>query len=554
MQSAALRLIVERQQEIDNFVPETFYYFGLLTDILPFYLVNPKTLVKKALTKEQVELLKEQLAGIKQVAIKDIQQKIEKSSPPAPFTTSTLQQMANKLYGFSAKTTMRIAQELYQGMDIPGLGRKALITYMRTDSVQLSDLAINTARKYIKEKLGQEYLNPAPRKYKTRAKLAQEAHEAIRPVYLDIEPSQLKGKIPETHFKLYSLIWKRTIATQMKPAEYIVVSASLDLVPQTGNKEIDSNIFAVKEKFLSFEGYLRVYGKVAGAIQGDSNNTENADTNNKLAENNQKQLNLRKLQDLKHGQKLNVSKLDIQEFQTKPKPQYTDATLVKMLEKLGIGRPSTFATIIDTLIRRGYVERRSKYLVPTDTGKLVLKFLLEHFPNIVDYNFTAQMEDNLDKIAQGKLDKISFLNDFYPSFIKQIKEKEESVQKQDLIVLEKTDKTCPKCGAPMVLKLGRYGKFYSCSRFPECDGMLPYIDENKYIIPDKAKTGEWVLKVGPYGKFWAHKDYPKVKETSPLLLKETCPKCGTPLVERKGKNGRIFIACSAYPKCRYVKR
>ena len=528
VQSAALRLIVERQEEIDNFKPETLYYLGLETPDAKFWVLDKKKFTKYQIKPEELDDFKKKLEGLQTVKVADVTKTIEKETPPPPFTTSSLQQTANKLYGFSAKTTMRIAQELYQGMDIEGLGRKALITYMRTDSVRLSNVAIGSIRKFVKEKYGEEMLNPQARVYKTRTKLAQEAHEAIRPVYINITPEELKGKIPETHYKLYKLIWMRTLATQFKPAGYTVIKATLDV------DLTKDTILGVKQRVLSFAGYKSLY---------------NIDKSSE-----EKQEEYDKLLALKPGVELKVLELITEQFETKPPAPYTDATLVKKLEKLGIGRPSTFASIIDTLIRRGYVERQSKYLIPTDTGKIVLKFLKEHFPQIVDYDFTAKMEDKLDDIAQGTESRVKFLSNFYPDFKKQIEQKEEKVKKQDLVVLEKTDKTCPKCGAPMVLKLGRYGKFYSCSRFPECNGMLPYIDENKYVIPEKAKTGEWVLKAGPYGKFWAHKDYPKVKETAPLLLKETCPKCGAHLVERKNKKGRTFIGCSAYPKCDYIRR
>ncbi len=528
VQSAALRLIVERHREIENFRPETLYYLGLKANDLDFYLLKQKGFAKLALDKNAKEKeVKQVLQNLKQVKISKIKDYEEKINPPPPFTTSTLQQTANKLFGFSAKTTMRLAQELYQGVEIQGIGRKALITYMRTDSVRLADSAIYKIRDFIAQKYGESLVNDTVRKYKTRSKLAQEAHEAIRPVYFNLPPEKLKGKIPEPHFKLYRLIWNRTVATQAKPAIYIGRLIKLDV------KSLQEKAFyGLNSKYLVFEGFKKIWGTLKS--EEDSNNSA--------------------IKDLKAGDTLSVQDILINEFKTTPPPYYTDATLVKKLEKLGIGRPSTFATIIDTLIRRTYVERQGKYLVPTDSGIIVNDFLVKHFPQIVDYSFTAEMEDKLDTIAAGKLKKVEFLSKFYPDFVKQIEDKEKNVSKQDLVILEKTDKKCPKCGAPMVLKLGRYGKFYSCSKFPECDGMLPYLDEDKYVIPEKARSGQWVLKVGPYGKFWAHKDYPKVKETAPLLLKEKCPKCGANLVERVGKNKRKFIACSAYPKCKYIKR
>ncbi len=524
VQSAALRLIVERHREIIDFKPETLFYVGLETPIGIFYLLNAKKHTKLALDKEAKDKEFEILEALDKIVVKEVNEYEEKNTPPPPFITSTLQQEANRLFGFSAKTTMQLAQQLYQGVDIPTVGRKGLITYMRTDSVQLSDLAIKQIRARLVEDFGKDIVNPTVRKYKTRSKLAQEAHEAIRPTYFNLSPQKLKGKLKPMLFKLYTLIWNRALATQAKPAVYRGKLIVADIESKQEGK------YALNVKVLWDPGFKRIYGS-------------EADTQKLSA-----------LEQILPGSTLEKQKVVVEEFQTKPPAYYTDATLVRKLEKLGIGRPSTFATIIDTLIKRGYVERQGKFLIPTDSGIIVNDFLVKHFPQIVDYSFTAKMEDKLDKIASGKLQRVAFLSEFYPGFRDLIAKKEESVQKQDLVILAKTDKKCPKCGAPMVLKLGRYGKFYSCSRFPECDGMLPYIDEEKYVIPEKAKIGEWVLKVGPYGKFWAHKDYPKVKETAPLLLKETCPKCGAHLIERRGKRGRIFIACSAYPKCKYIKK
>lgn len=521
VQSAALRLIVERQEEIDAFEPEVFLTVVAKTSLGDFLLSSPKDFKPLRFAEDKRQSLLEKIEHLRTLKIVRLERSEAVVNPPPPLITSSLQQEANRRFGFSAKTTMRLAQELYQGLDIPGIGRRSLITYMRTDSVRLSNYAISQSRKFIEHLFGREFLNPTVRRYKTRSKNAQEAHEAIRPVHFELSPDVLKDKLSKPHWLIYNLVWERTIATQMKPALY-------DVYTIHANPEILDGVWILKRRFLKEPGFLILAGK--------TKEDEGA------------------FKDLLEGAVVTVNEVAVVEKQTSPPLPYTDASLVKTLEKLGIGRPSTFATIIDTLLKRGYVQREGRFLIPTDNGKVVAGFLKKHFPEIVDYEFTANMEDSLDKIARGELSKEGFLKNFYPTFIEKIEKKEKEVDKSDVVVLEKTDVKCPKCGADMVLKLGKFGKFYSCSRYPECDGMLSYIDENKYEIPPEAKKGEWVLKVGKYGRFWAHKDYPKIKQTAPLLLKEKCPKCGSPLVERRGKNGRVFIGCSNYPKCKFIKR
>ena len=531
VQSAALRLIVEREEEIKNFKSEKFFYLRALdTNKNEFFLVHRTdslTYKKYKLNKKDATLLLEKVRNVQDWHIRDVIIKDTKINPPPAFTTSTLQQVANKNFGYTAKYTMSLAQKLYQGVDVAGRGRVGLITYMRTDSVKISNRAVSAIRQFIKSNYGDVFLCKTPRIYKNKAKNAQEAHEAIRPTYIDITPDSLKGQLDTPLLKLYTLIWKRAVATQMSPAIYsnlkVCVENNLEL-----NDFRDAE-FAMFKKVLKEPGYLKLYDK-------------EPDIKYKLDS----------IYSVDHS--IILKDFSILENETLPPSRYSDATLVKKLESLGIGRPSTYATIIATLILRNYVERRNKLLYPTDNGVVVSNFLVKYFPNIVDYGFTAAMEDKLDQIATGKETKIHVLDNFYPSFKEDLDSKMSTIKKEDVVILGTTDKVCPKCGAPMVLKIGKYGKFYSCSKFPECTGMLPFLDEEKYVIPDEARSGEYVLKVSRYGKFWAHKDYPKVKKTMPLLLKATCPKCGAHLVERRSKKGKSFIGCSNYPKCNYIAK
>lgn len=435
VQSAALKLVVEREKERENFTPQEYWqieaifrkeekeFSALLSEIngkkiskLEIHSENEAQKIIKDINKEKFQ-------------VEEIREKEIKRNPLPPFITSTLQQEAWKKFHFPAKFTMKIAQDLYE---------KGFITYHRTDSLNLSSLSLNTAKKFIIEKFGENYYQF--RKFKTKSKIAQEAHEAIRPTFIENDPEKLKikEKLDENHFKLYSLIWKRFLATQMKPALFFLKSIDL---------KVKNYKFLTTGQTLVFDGFLKVYPL---------------------------SFKEKELPSLKKGELLKAEKIISSQHFTQPPSRYNEATLIKELEKNGIGRPSTYATILSTIQRRNYVKKDAqRKFYPTDLGKIVSDLLAKHFPQIVDLKFTAKMEEDLDLIAKGEKDKVKVLKEFYIPFQKNLEKKEKELSKKE-ITEEKTNKKCPVCGAPLVIKIGRYGKFYSCSRFPKCKYKEPY--------------------------------------------------------------------------------
>lgn len=550
VQSVAVRLVVDREEERDRFQEEE--YWSVLADLLvtkdgkrlekiirkrddetelkfsgiKFELVkvNDKK-VKLAKEKEAQKVLDD--VGDKKWIISNIEKKETKRYPKPPFITSTLQRTAVNIFGFPAKKTMSIAQKLYEA---------GHITYMRTDSLTIVPSALTKIRTFVKSKYGDKYLNPKVSVYKTKSSTAQEAHEAIRPsnVFEDSSSLRLTGDAK----KLYDLIRSRAIATQMNPAR--VENTVLEI-------KIDNYLFESRGQRIVFDGYLKAYKE-------------------RISEN--------ILPEIKLKQELYPKKLIAQQHFTQPPPRYSEASLIKTLEKYGIGRPSTYAPIISTILARKYVIKEGKYFLPTEMGKVVTKLLKKYFEKIVDTGFTAEMEDDLDKIADGKADMTKVLDEFYSPFIKDVESGEKKIEREEFTVLGPSKFKCPECGKAMVKKIGKFGVFLSCTDFPKCKGMRSLDGKteedreketqreaessaftSKYLPAPKAEDGTlMILKTGRFGKFWAHPDYPKVKETAPLLLKEKCPQCKEPLVERKGKGGRFFIGCSGYPKCRYIKK
>lgn len=544
VQSVALRLVVEKEEERNKFKSEEYWSIeselneknsnkNVKVDVIE---VNKDQEVKKTKppqssnikfslskisgkspkinTRIDSEKILDSVKGEKWI-VKKIEKTETKRNPKAPFITSTLQQAGVNSLGFSAKRTMSAAQKLYEA---------GLITYMRTDSTFMSNIAIEQARAFIKKEYGVEYLPAKPNTYQSSNKSAQEAHECIRPTDFSKTASELK--LDGDQERVYDLIRSRALSSQMTPARLLNTVISI---------EIDKYIFTANGKVVQFPGYLRV------------SREKSEDTI---------------LPDIKEGQELFLEALRAIQHFTEPPARYSEATLIKKMEELGIGRPSTYASIISTILARKYVETEGRYLKPTDMGGLVNKLLTNYFSNVVDYGFTAEMEDNLDKIAEGKLDWVKMLKDFYFPFEKEIVTQEKNINRSEFTELGKSEEKCPKCGSPMVVKISRYGKFLSCSKYPECDGMLGMekeealsLDENKYEFGPKTDDGrDYVLKNSKYGKFWAHPDYPKVKDTKPLLLKEKCPLSGHSLVERKGKWGKTFIGCSNYPDCKFIKQ
>lgn len=528
VQSVALRLIVEREELRESFDPKE--YWSVVADLQNSD--NPQVLAElkrldgdKYLPKDkkQVDTLIKDLKG-KKFEVSEVKSRNVSKNPYPPFTTSTMQQAANNLFGFTAKRTMGVAQALYQA---------GYITYMRTDSVNLADQAIDAIRKSIKSQHGDEYLPAKPNLYKTKSKSAQEAHEAIRPTDIRVTKKQVSEDLDATAAKLYQLIKDRAVASQMANQESEVLTVIISAEGKSGKKYE----FSLGAEKILFEGFRKLFGAKVG---GDTQVVES----------------------INEGDEFDLNEFITEQHFTKPKPRYTDASLVKALEAKGIGRPSTYASIISTVQNRGYVIKEGRYLIPTDVGCVVTKFLKQNFERLVDYEYTANVEDELDKIATGDLEYAPFVDKEFKPLMGEIADADKAVDKEDVVILGESDEKCPKCDGEMVIRLGRYGKFLSCTKFPECKGMMSLdggedsLDYEKYKKPEKCPEcgSGLVLKNGKYGQFWACETYPDCKGTVPMLLNEKCPECNSDLVERKGRWGKMFTGCSGYPDCKYIKK
>lgn len=532
VQSAALKLIVEREKEIEEFIPEEYW------DIIALSKADgnkelraklSKISDKKAEIKDKAgsDAIKKDLTK-EIMKVSEVKKKKVSKSPFPPYTTSTLQQSANNVLGYTAKRTMSVAQALYQA---------GYITYMRTDSFFLADQAINAIREKILKDHGEKYLPEKAKHYKNGSRNAQEAHEAIRPTDFKVSKAIVEKDLGRDHARLYSMIMDRAVASQMANRESEVLSIILTAIGKS-KKKYEFQLGA--EKVL-FDGFRKLL-KTKATDKGEEDVIE--------------------LENINQGDKFPIKGFDNTQHFTKPKPRYTDASLVKALEKHGIGRPSTYATIISTVQDRGYVEKIGKYLKPLDVGVVVSHFLENNFTRLVDYEYTADVEDRLDKISEGKEDYVKFMDREYKPLVKEMKLADKEVIKDDVVILSKSDEKCEECGSPMVVRLGRYGKFFSCTKFPDCKGMKSIdggedsIDFEKYHRPEECPDcgKQMNLKIGKYGKFWACENYPECKGSLPMLLNEECPDCGKKLVERKSKWGRMFIGCTGYPDCTYIKK
>ena len=541
VQSVATRLIVEREREREAFIPKEFWdvFAHLLTKKTEAVVAKlDKHSGKKCLpgSKKEVDTILSDLKGAAwSVSDVDTQEKSKHASPP--FTTATLQQAANSYLGYSASRTMQLAQQLYQGVTIKGKGHTGLITYMRTDSTTLASKALDGIRGVIHESFGKEYLPERAVFYKTKSRLAQEAHEAIRPTDVSLRPDMVKESLSPQQYKLYQLIWSRAVSSQMNSMTFNECTVRIE----AKCKNSDVYEFLLKGREILFDGFARVSG--VGMFREEG---------------------MQEVGTLSKGDILTCKEIETTRQFTKPKARYTEASLVKALEKYGIGRPSTYAMIITTIQSRGYVAKDGRYLFPTDVGKVVNDFLVKNFTKVVDYDFTSEVEGDLDDIAEGKQPWVPVVRKVYEPLEKEIKVKDKEVKKEDVVILGKSDVPCPDCGGKMVERLGRDGTFLSCSKFPECKGMLgkdgksleEAVDYKKYEKPQKCEKcgAKMNIKRGKYGQFWACSRYPECKHTSPLLLKEKCPECGSSLVERKGKWGKTFVGCSGYPECRYIQK
>jgi DNA topoisomerase-1 len=541
VQSPALRLICERENEIRAFVAQEYWSlhldshkgrqkFTARLNELDGKKLDQFDVATDAVHSEVLARLEGQPA-----VVGTIEKKKKTRNPTAPFTTSTLQQEGVRKLGMTTDRTMRTAQQLYEGVDI-GQGTVGLITYMRTDAVVLANEAVAEIRDYITASFDAEFLPKNPVTYKNKSKNAQEAHEAIRPTSILRTPESVKPFLTADQFKLYDLIWKRTLACQMAPARFDTTSVDIQVGPGT---------FRATGQVQVFAGFLAVYEEDVD----DAEDEDNA-----------------KLPLLESGETLPIDKLYGEQHFTQPPPRFSEASLVKALEEFGIGRPSTYASIIFTLKDREYVTLDKKRFMPTDTGEIVNKFLTEHFAQYVDYNFTAKLEDQLDEIAGGQRTWIPVMEAFWKGFSKQIEEKE-SISRAE-VTTESLDEACPKCGKPLMIRFGKRGRFIGCSAYPDCDYTRNMNEtaeqaaepETPEVIEDRTcplDGGQLVIKKGPYGKFIGCANYPKCKHIEPLEKpRDTgvqCPECksGT-LIERKSRYGKLFYSCNTYPKCKYA--
>lgn len=455
--------------------------------------------------------------------------------PSPPFTTSTLQQEAARKLGFSAKKTMSTAQKLYEGIDV-GEGAVGLITYMRTDSVALSNVALEEAKSVITSLYGKEYALEKPRFFKNKSKNAQEAHEAVRPTYIAKTPVELKKFLSSDQFKLYDLIWKRTVACQM--AEALLDQTSVDIGAGAGFR------FRVAGTVIRFAGFMKLY------IEGVDDEAEDKEKEGLLPP-------------LAEGDILKLQQLLPERHFTQPPPRYTEASLVKTLEEYGIGRPSTYASIMNTLTERKYARLDKKRFFPEDVGMVVSDLLTNHFTQYVDYNFTANLEEELDMVSRGEKQWRPLLHEFWGPFINLLKLKEGEVNKSDLTT-EATDEVCPECGKPLVVKLGKFGKFYACTGYPECRYIRPLDKETGEVVEPVVseevcdKCGSHMLiKDGRFGKYLACSAYPNCKNIQPLVKPKgtgiTCAECGKgELIEKKSRFGKLFYSCNRYPECKFA--
>lgn len=546
VQSPALRMIVEREEEIEKFVSQEYWDLeaALTAETKPF---SAKLTVYEGNKLEQFSITNEKQAEeIKTHVLKDakgklivakVEKKQRKRNPAAPFITSTMQQEAARKLGFAVQRTMKIAQQLYEGMELDS-GSTGLITYMRTDSVNLAQDAITELRVLIGERYGKENVPEEARIYKTKAKNAQEAHEAIRPTSAYRTPDSVKEYLSPEQFKLYDLIWKRTVASQM-------ISATIDTL--TLDMSAGKNHqFRATGSVVVDPGFMLVYQE---------------GTDDKPEELNDEHL----LPHLEEGDEVNLNELTCNQHFTEPPPRYSEATLIKVLEEHGIGRPSTYASIVSTLQTREYVVLDNKRFHPTDIGRIVSKFLTQYFTRYVDYGFTAKLEDELDEVSRGEKEWVPLLEEFWDPFKNQVDNILETVKRKD-VTQELLDEKCPLCGKPLSIRLGKRDRFIGCTGYPDCsytramDDKPEEVSQQSEVIEGRSCPdcgGELKIKHGRFGKFIGCGNYPKCKHieslNKPADTGVECPECKQgKIVKRQSRRGKVFFSCSRYPDCKYA--
>ena len=524
VQSVALRIIVDRENEIRKFKPEE--YWTVDAKFIPkgsrkafsASLYSDKNGKIKIQNAEQADKIEADLEGAEYVVTK-VKHGTRKKSPAPPFITSTLQQEASRKLGFQSRRTMKVAQELYEGVDIEGMGATGLITYMRTDSLRISNVAIDEVTKYIEQAYGSEYLPAKPRFFKSR-KNAQDGHEAIRPSMPSLEPDKIKSSLTLDQYKLYKLIWSRFTASQMA-----------ECVQKTTQADIEANGYTFKASgyYVSFPGFTALY--VEGKDEAEEKSSQ--------------------LPELEKDMPVRLKELKKNQHFTQPPARYTEASLIKTLEEYGIGRPSTYAATITTLTSREYVKREAKTLVPTELGEVITKLLKERFPNIVNVKFTAEMEEELDSVENGDVNWDELLAEFYSDFEQTLKDAKAEMEGVKLKLKEdETDIVCEKCGRKMVVKVGRYGKFIACPGYPDCKNIKKYVEKTGTVCPKCG--GDIIVKHTKTKRiFYGCSNYPEcdfVSWNEPT--NEKCPQCGEVLYKKKGKKPTLFCAKEG---CGYTK-
>ena len=546
VQSVATKIIVEREKEIESFIPDEYWTIDAnlqtsneKTITARFY--GDKTKKIKIENKEQAERI---LSDIEksQFYVDSIKKGKKQRTPAPPFITSTLQQEASRKLNFQSQKTMKLAQELYEGINVGAEhgGVLGLITYMRTDSLRVSLEAQNSTREYIVNKYGRDYCPEKPRIYKAKGN-AQDAHEAIRPSKINVEPAQIKKYLTNDQFKLYKLIWERFVASQMASAELNTVVVDI---------ENNGYIFRTSGYNVKFPGYMAIYQESSDDSQKSMDDAFNPEKNSKIP-------------DITSEEILYKDNVVSAQHFTEPPLRYDEASLIKFLEEKGIGRPSTYSPILTVILSRGYVAREGKYLKPTPLGEITTKIMNEHFPDIVNYKFTANMENNLDTIESGSVTMEKVLGDFYVSFEKELEKASKTLNKGDIEVpVEETDIICDLCGSRMIVKNGRFGKFAACPNYPKCKCTKPLNAEPKTEQKQEVEIADFkcevcgadmILRQGKFGDFYACANYPKCKNTKTKngVTGIKCPDCGAEVISKFTRSKKQFYSCENYPKCKF---
>jgi len=544
VQSVATKIIVEREQEIESFVPVEYWTITAelngdkgKTLLSHFYGSTKKKI--KIKNKKQADEILSAISGNK-FSVYDVKEGVKNRTPAPPFITSSLLQEASRKYNFQSQRTMKVAQELYEGINLGSEfnGTHGLITYMRTDSLRVSAEAQSNAKEYIISKYGKEYYPDKTRFYKSKSD-AQDAHEAIRPSYLEFEPLKIKKALTSDQYKLYKLIWDRFIASQMASAEINTVVADF---------ENNGYIFRSSGYAVKFPGYMAIYEESYDEAPKNTDDAFNPEKNAKIP-------------DILKGEIFTFGSVDAKQHFTEPPLRYDEATLIDFFKEKGIGRPSTYTPTITVIISRGYVEREGRFLKPTPLGELTTKIMNSYFSDIMDYKFTAQMEDKLDTIENGRVSMEEVLSSFYGDFKIELEKAMSSLEKGDVeLPVEETDIICDKCGKKMIIKNGKYGKFAACPDYPKCkntktlnkDGSVRD-SENVEVTELKCDIcgSDMIIRKGKFGEFYACSNYPRCKFTKAKTRGTgiMCPKCGKEILEREGKSGKEFYSCSDYPAC-----